>query len=283
MKPETRGGLLIGLIFIVGFGWILSEFRGPQEQVQPNPVLSEPIVNMTYYQQDEPKLKEVAFGQVPPPQGRPRFVSPRRRTGTATMDVVKPRPSGPTDGMVLATMRRQAPADDAVTPTLAEAPIANRTTIVDSPPAGRTYTVQSSDTLTRIARKMYGSDKGHLYSRIYQANRDRLSDPSSVRTGQVLVIPPLAEKPERRTVASTPRVRVMDMEQLARHVGAPQPQKPRRVRVYVVQDGDNLTRIARKVFNDTSDETIDSIYEANKDRMTDRNTIRKGMKLRMPG
>ncbi|HEX5708193.1 MAG TPA: LysM peptidoglycan-binding domain-containing protein [Pyrinomonadaceae bacterium] len=51
-----------------------------------------------------------------------------------------------------------------------------------------TYTVQSGDTLSKIAREYYG-DSGQ-YQRIFEANRDKLDDPDEISAGQELVIPP---------------------------------------------------------------------------------------------
>lgn len=51
-----------------------------------------------------------------------------------------------------------------------------------------TYTVQSGDTLAKIAREYYGND-GH-YMRIFEANRDQLDDPDQLKAGQTLKIPP---------------------------------------------------------------------------------------------
>ncbi len=51
----------------------------------------------------------------------------------------------------------------------------------------RTYEVKSGDTLSRIAKQFYGD--AHEYSRIFEANRDKLSDPDKIRAGQILRIP----------------------------------------------------------------------------------------------
>lgn len=50
------------------------------------------------------------------------------------------------------------------------------------------YVVQSGDTLSGISQKLFGSMK-HA-DLIFQANRDRLSSPESLRIGQTLNIPP---------------------------------------------------------------------------------------------
>lgn len=53
--------------------------------------------------------------------------------------------------------------------------------------AGQTYTVQSGDTLSKIAKQFYG-DAGQ-YNKIFQANRNILNDPDKISPGQELVIP----------------------------------------------------------------------------------------------
>jgi nucleoid-associated protein YgaU len=52
---------------------------------------------------------------------------------------------------------------------------------------GRTHTVQRGETLTGIAQKYYG--RASEYQKIFEANRDKLSDPDKVREGTNLVIP----------------------------------------------------------------------------------------------
>ncbi len=52
---------------------------------------------------------------------------------------------------------------------------------------GRTYTVKSGDTLSGIAKTHLG-DAGD-YMKIYEANRDQLSDPDKIKPGQVLKMP----------------------------------------------------------------------------------------------
>ena len=58
------------------------------------------------------------------------------------------------------------------------------------PPAEppQTYVVQPGDTLGRIAQKFYGQFT--LWPLIFEANRDKISDPSLIRVGMELLIPP---------------------------------------------------------------------------------------------
>lgn len=53
--------------------------------------------------------------------------------------------------------------------------------------AGRTYTVKSGDTLSKIAKEHLGD--ANAYMKIFEANRDQLSDPNKIQPGQVLKIP----------------------------------------------------------------------------------------------
>lgn len=55
-------------------------------------------------------------------------------------------------------------------------------------PEPGTYTVQPGDTLSSIARQVYG--KASLWRVIFDANRDILDDPGRIKPGQVLRIPP---------------------------------------------------------------------------------------------
>ncbi len=50
-----------------------------------------------------------------------------------------------------------------------------------------TYTVQSGDTLSGIAKKLLGN--ANDYMQIFNANKDQLSDPDKIKPGQVLKIP----------------------------------------------------------------------------------------------
>jgi len=56
-----------------------------------------------------------------------------------------------------------------------------------APAGGRRYTVESGDTLWKIAERMYGN--GSHYMKIFEANTDVLEQPDRIFPGQELVIP----------------------------------------------------------------------------------------------
>jgi nucleoid-associated protein YgaU len=51
----------------------------------------------------------------------------------------------------------------------------------------RTYTVQPGDSLSKISKEFYGN--GNLYMKIFEANKDKLSDPDKIKIGMELLIP----------------------------------------------------------------------------------------------
>ena len=54
-------------------------------------------------------------------------------------------------------------------------------------PSAKTYTVKPGDTLSAIAKSQLGSASD--YTKIFEANRDQLSDPDKIKPGQVLKLP----------------------------------------------------------------------------------------------
>ena len=52
---------------------------------------------------------------------------------------------------------------------------------------GKTYTVKAGDTLGAIAKAHLGD--ASAYMKIFEANKDQLSDPNKIKPGQVLRIP----------------------------------------------------------------------------------------------
>jgi uncharacterized protein YidB (DUF937 family) len=54
-------------------------------------------------------------------------------------------------------------------------------------PREESYTVAAGDSLSKIAKRFYGD--ANLWKQIFEANRDRISDPDRIHPGQVLRIP----------------------------------------------------------------------------------------------
>jgi LysM repeat protein len=52
---------------------------------------------------------------------------------------------------------------------------------------GATYTVKAGDTLSKIAKQHLGD--GNAYMKIFELNRDQLTNPDQIKPGQVLKLP----------------------------------------------------------------------------------------------
>ncbi|MCP3057312.1 LysM peptidoglycan-binding domain-containing protein [Myxococcus sp. K38C18041901] len=60
-------------------------------------------------------------------------------------------------------------------------------TVTNAEPYGL-YTVKSGDTLGKLAKDIYGDAK--LYPKIFEINKDQLTDPDKIKVGQKLKLPP---------------------------------------------------------------------------------------------
>lgn len=56
-----------------------------------------------------------------------------------------------------------------------------------APPAAKTYTVKAGDTLGQIAKEHLGN--AGAYMKIFELNKDQLSDPDKIKPGQILRLP----------------------------------------------------------------------------------------------
>ena len=56
-----------------------------------------------------------------------------------------------------------------------------------APAAAKTYTVKPGDTLSGIAKEQLGS--AGAYMKIFELNKDQLTDPDKIKPGQVLQLP----------------------------------------------------------------------------------------------
>jgi nucleoid-associated protein YgaU len=53
--------------------------------------------------------------------------------------------------------------------------------------SGKTYTVKAGDTLSKIARQYLGD--ANAFMKVFNANKDQLTDPDKIKPGQVLRLP----------------------------------------------------------------------------------------------
>lgn len=146
------------------------------------------------------------------------------------------------------------------------------------PGSAKTYTVVAGDTLTSIA-SAHLPGKGGVKA-ILDANKDVLTNPNKVRIGMTLKIPAAAQAPE-----ATPRSQGHDSDSptagnrpMTSEGSAPGP-KAEGSSEYVVQNGDTLERIARKLFNDGR--KWRDLFDWNRDQLSDPGHLRSGQVLKI--
>ncbi len=172
-----------------------------------------------------------------------------------------------------------------------------------------THTVGKGESLGKIASRYYGRATRARVEAIFEANRDKLKSIHNVRSGDELVIPELTpaqnalfEPAASFAPAEIPlvdaRARIESMRipiplsetsaATAPRTDSTQPPatktvetpKPQPTTWYVVQENDTLSKIARRELG--NERRFLEIYRLNKDVLPDKNTLRPGMKIRLP-
>ena len=227
MTRETKFGLLVGLIFIVLFGVILSGRAGSSVQehaAMPTGGSGEHVTKLKaihsnvdpFGKSGTPEgaaspdsamladAKDVAKSPAEEPMPAPERLLPVEATppkpverGTvAFMPVNVETPAGGEHPEQPGAKLELPPERDAAAggPAKPEA---------STPDAGRrVYVVKQGDTLSKVARQFFGKDGDRLTTKIYEANKATLKDPHRLVIGQKLVIPGV---PTEAPKADTPR------------------------------------------------------------------------------
>jgi len=318
MTKEKPIGLIVGLFFIIVFGLILSELTGTNATLPPAPAAAEE--NIGAYSQTPTIDDYVPYDPSPliSPGGSALGADAvvdvhMSRPGAADRGGVIEAELRPDAAVLAAT---QLPPAVTEVPLARVAPIGNRDTAraahgtIYVGPGGvssehlvgqaaearartRTYVVKPGDTLIGIARKFYGAGHEREYKRIFAANRGSMRTESSLSIGQELTIPPLSltdgarsDRPARGSTNGGPtgrgRYATASLGELSGALSVMNRRPARAARTYVVQRGDNLTGIARRLMRDDSIAAVRKLFEANRDVLDSRDRLRIGMKLRLP-
>lgn len=128
-------------------------------------------------------------------------------------------------------------------------------------PPFRWYTVQPNDTAERIAARELGSTQH--WRAIARANP--IKDISRLIPGDQIKIPLDPGNPQGRPDNRT----------------TPTPAAPKNIE-YVVRSGDTLSGIAKQFYGSASPQFIDLIFNANRDRLRNKDDLRLGQTLMIP-
>jgi len=152
----------------------------------------------------------------------------------------------------------------------------------------KVYVVCDGDTLGSIAKKFYGPEEGNKIAtvlRIFEANRKSLVSMHEVDVGQKIIVPPpKTPKPdESKTESIRANSLFEDVKSIGRKLFSGDKPKPKAKPggQYIVQDGDNLWRVAAAQLGDSL--RYKEIVKLNRDALKDENTtLQIGMHLNLP-
>ena len=260
MTRDTRIGLLVGLLFILAFGLILSELTNPTPPESTVDNARGPDRDLATYEHAR-RARRAPVRIVERPAGVMRRVQPPARE--------------------LTTGRDRDTRGEAERTLIARRDDGGRTVV--RPRRPKTYTVRSGDNLRRIAAQMYGAGREDEYWRIFDANRDKLPDESTLAVGQVLVIPPLPSSggtDEVRSDATVWQTEELTMDELEDRIGAATAAGSSRR--HTVQAGDTLTSIARRLMGDDSPQAVQRLLHANRGWIADADHVPVGVELVIP-
>jgi nucleoid-associated protein YgaU len=291
MTSDAKIGLLLGLVFIFIIAFIINglpRFRNTtnSSELTTNMVSSQngksgiaarerkAQVAINWPEQVEQRpLEEVQHPLEYKEDVRYQMQLPQHVT------VVKDTPVGHIPNKVESTSTK--PLEPANPAPIIEEKIAVKEPELARQTSPKVYVVCDGDNLADIAKLFYGDIEGNKkvnIDRIFQANSALLKSPDEIQIGQKLIVPSLSTKDENEsTFPSTlfEKVKAIGRKHLLRDGSETKQSKQ-----YVVQEGDNLWRIAAEQLGDGN--RYQEISKLNTDVLEDENTLVVGMNLRLP-
>jgi nucleoid-associated protein YgaU len=213
----------------------------------------------------------------------PNFQNRNDQTNTVSMDVAKPVTEQPVVARERSPGAETPPArpTEAVTRN-AGAPGAKPAS-PSSPLTGKVYVVSEGETLAAVAKKMYGPEEGNRIAnikRIFEANSDILKSPDQVVAGQKLLIPPPLPPLTPKPADVLSKALFEKVDAIGKQAAAKVPPKAPESRWYVVQDTDNLWKIAASQLG--SGARWEEIAKLNADILKSNDALDVGMRIRLP-
>jgi nucleoid-associated protein YgaU len=319
MTSDAKIGLLLGLVFIFVIAFLINGLPGLHHKDDTNKLTTNMVglqssppgiganerkVQMTLDQPAAP-----AVDSTTPPESAADSTDTR-----FTMALPQNTPAATDAAPATTPAVDSAPAAPTVTDTVAVAasPSADNVAVgpAQSPPVVKAYTakpavpksyvVEESDTLSSIAKKVYGDQEGNKLANInalFEANRKTLASVDELQVGQKLVIPALAPA-GASAPASTPggvlseksftKVISIGKRHLPASSAKPSPSaspakssspaKP--ANIYIVKEGDSLWQIASEQLGDGN--RYKEIVKLNSDILSSEDDIQVDMKLKLP-
>ena len=278
MTADAKVGLLLGLFFIVIIAFLVNGL--PNFIKTEHPTTAEATI-LTPKRPDLVLDREVFVPRLDPGNNIPTPPTPEP-TETLVLDT-----SDPADRVMMPDLPKQPQAVD-----MPNTPIVIDTSDLtqsgqDTPATvskTTTYTVAKGENLAVIAQKFYGKEEGNrriVIQKLYEANKNVLKSPDTIRVGDTLTIPPLDElqnKKKTKTVAKAPSPSEKLLKAASDMFEKVTKKETASVSEYVVQEGDNLWSIAERQLGDGK--RFPELKKINK--IKDANTLVVGARIKIP-
>ncbi len=265
MTSDTKIGLLLGLIFIFVIAFVINGLPRFDQTQGPNE-LSYVLAN---YPEASPDLgAKVQKAQRYMENGYPLLHTDPSVQGQEDVLGVDPSVQDQANTVVNDLQYAQVLHQN---PNLLQKQLSHK---VASWP--KVWEVKDGDNLGKIAKRFYGSEKGNTVAsiqKIFEANRDILTSPNAVKTGQQLIIPALTPSAAKAIEEVTVPVK---------SVGMPIPvAKKIKPSWYTVKEDDSLWKIAVAKLGNGG--RYSEIFKLNASVLPAENALLKpGMRLKLP-
>jgi nucleoid-associated protein YgaU len=299
MTSDAKIGLLLGLVFIFVIAFIINGLPGLHQKDDSNKLTTNMVgleSNPSGIGANERRV-QMALDQPAVPAGetaQPVAGTPAQQpmANSAQPALVGAAASQPAaDNAIVGPM--QAAPTTAIGPTASapaqDVPAVAAATEAAKPAPAKVYVVQSGDSISGIAKKVYGVKEGVKQKNIdaiFAANRKTLNKISDLQVGQKLVIPSI---PGSTAASSSPAEVLTDknftkVESVGQQHSTANADKSAATAksgsVYVVKEGDSLWKIAATQLGDGN--RYKEIVKANSNILSSEDDIAIGMQLKMP-
>jgi len=249
MRRDTQIGIILGVIILVIIGVFLGTRTNVNEQKSSNLVLSEGVM-----QQHE--IKKIKREEISEKKLENLRIIGKSQIAEELQYAKKPAKIDETqiaEKVLYVEEEETLPEDDQ---QVASVDISTKTI----------HKVRPNDNLLKIAKEYFGDET--KWNKIFEANKDNMSDPHSLYVGQKLLIPDVTVEKTETQAFRAPVEKKQEHEITVNTI------------THTVQSGDTLYRIAEKYYDDP--EMWRKIFGANEETIEGQNLLRKGQILIIP-
>ena len=265
MRRDTQIGIILGLVILVIIGVFLSTRTSDEKTVLPSLVLSEKGIQKSEIEKID--IKEL--------------IEEAEKAEPEKIAVVTPDDTsleGKWEGVAEEIVEELEIAEkfEVIEESVAvdEIPSIKEAITTEKEPDTSSYNVhadtfhkvQPNDSLFKISTKYYGN--GEKWTKIFEANKDSMSDPNALHVGQQLLIPDITVEKEANQAFQAPVVKRSNKKDFVNSD------------THTVEAGDTLYRLAKKYYDDPT--VWIKIYDANKDTIADKGLLQEGQILIIP-